>query len=151
MILGLEKMRPSFAKVKKILNDDHYTHIIFNNFIPTVSLALPELCKKKSVITLYWVHNARLSCANGLLYNGREFARVDSARCRHESLRLSHWMRKVFCESWKPCYAFWRKPKLISHLVDLLSAPRAALLCPIHPRDRCADRWHLVVAGPYLP
>jgi hypothetical protein len=76
MALGLERARPSYVAVKRALagaaTNGEFTHCIFNNFIPTLSLALPSLMKRKGMRTFWWVHNQRLSCANGVRFNGRE-------------------------------------------------------------------------------
>jgi glycosyltransferase involved in cell wall biosynthesis len=76
MAVGLERARPSYFAVKRALarvaTNGEFTHCIFNNFIPTVSLALPSLMKTKGIRTFWWVHNQRLSCANGVRFNGRE-------------------------------------------------------------------------------
>jgi glycosyltransferase involved in cell wall biosynthesis len=75
MVVGLERLRPSYFAVKRALSREAsrgaFTHCIFNNFIPTLSLALPELMKRKGIKTFSWVHNQRLSCANGLRFNGK--------------------------------------------------------------------------------
>jgi glycosyltransferase involved in cell wall biosynthesis len=76
MAVGLERLRPSYFAVKRVLSREappgNFTHCIFNNFIPTLSLALPDLMKRRGIKTFAWVHNQRLSCANGLRFNGNE-------------------------------------------------------------------------------
>jgi glycosyltransferase involved in cell wall biosynthesis len=72
MALGLEFLRPSFFRVWKALRIFKADHVIFNNFIPTISLKAPWLAKSYGAKTWAWVHNSRLLCANGLTFNGRE-------------------------------------------------------------------------------
>src|ERR1017187_5859326 len=71
MFLGLERLRPSYFKISHELKKPDLSHVLFNNFIPTVSLALPARAKELGLKTLWWAHNARLTCANGLLYDGQ--------------------------------------------------------------------------------
>jgi glycosyltransferase involved in cell wall biosynthesis len=76
MVVGLERLRPSYFAVKRGLSQGlpsgGFTHCIFNNFIPTLSLALPDLMKQRGMRTFWWVHNQRLSCANGTRFNGKQ-------------------------------------------------------------------------------
>ncbi|MCC6276284.1 MAG: glycosyltransferase family 4 protein [Oligoflexia bacterium] len=69
MALGIERLRPSFQKVKRVVDSERYSHVIFNNFIPTISLDLPQFCQTKEIKVVSWVHNARLICANGLVFD----------------------------------------------------------------------------------
>jgi glycosyltransferase involved in cell wall biosynthesis len=71
MVLGLERLRPSYFTAKRLTKDAAYTHCIFNNFIPTVSLAMPALLKSRGATTYWWTHNQRISCSNGLKFNGK--------------------------------------------------------------------------------
>ncbi len=71
MSLGLEKLRPSYHQIKRTLGQSKFTHVLFNNLAPTISLDAPALCQATGLKTLWWLHNARISCANGLLYNGQ--------------------------------------------------------------------------------
>jgi len=72
MILGFERLRPSFFKFKKALTRSKATHVMLNNVIPTLSLDIPLHCKKLNISTSLWVHNGRLSCANGLFFDGKK-------------------------------------------------------------------------------
>jgi glycosyltransferase involved in cell wall biosynthesis len=76
MVAGLERLRPSYFAAKRAvargLSGGQFTHCIFNNFIPTLSLALPRLMRRKGIKTFWWVHNQRLTCANGVRFNGKE-------------------------------------------------------------------------------
>ncbi len=77
MFLGLEQLRPSYRYVNNYVSKGHYKIVLFNNFVPTISLALPEHFRKQKIKTMMWLHNARISCANGLLFNGK----TDCHRC----------------------------------------------------------------------
>jgi glycosyltransferase involved in cell wall biosynthesis len=76
MAIGLERLRPSYLLIRRAVSrhlaSAKLTHCIFNNFIPTLSLALPALMKRQGMKTYWWVHNQRLSCANGVRFNGKE-------------------------------------------------------------------------------
>lgn len=72
MALGWERLRPSYFSVRNVLEKGEFSHCFFNGFIPTVSLGLPGLMKDQGIQTLWWVHNQRLACANGLNFNGKE-------------------------------------------------------------------------------
>jgi glycosyltransferase involved in cell wall biosynthesis len=121
MILGLEKLRPSYYQVAKQADSQNFSHVLFNNFIPTVSLALPELFKKKNIKTLMWVHNARLSCANGLLFNGKTACH----RCLTQGSRwdfLQNCHRNIlqsFLYSF--IYRFNRVPKILLSSIDFFA------------------------------
>jgi glycosyltransferase involved in cell wall biosynthesis len=89
MVLGLERLRPSYFAVKRALTrgttSGKFTHCIFNNFIPTVSLALPRLMKQKGMKTFWWVHNQRVTCANGVRFNGK----ASCHRCFEQGSRFA--------------------------------------------------------------
>lgn len=72
MTVGLERWRPSYKYLRNKMNSGGFTHVLFNNFIPTISLALPKAAKELGIKTFAFIHNARLSCANGLNFNGHE-------------------------------------------------------------------------------
>lgn len=72
MALGLERWRPSYWQIKRAARKSGVTHVMFNNFIPTVSLSLPHWFKTQNAKVFLWVHNARFSCANGLLFTGHQ-------------------------------------------------------------------------------
>ena len=75
MAIGLERLRPSYLLIRRAVSrhlaSAKLTHCIFNNFIPTLSLALPAFMKRQGMKTYWWVHNQRLSCANGVRFNGK--------------------------------------------------------------------------------
>lgn len=77
MVLGLETLRPSYAKVKKQLTMAQYSSVLLNNFIPSISLAVPQEVRARKIKLSAWVHNFRALCANGLLFNGK----VDCNKC----------------------------------------------------------------------
>ncbi|MDZ4677731.1 MAG: glycosyltransferase family 4 protein [Oligoflexia bacterium] len=118
MVLGLEKLRPSYQKVKNETRSKDFSHVLFNNFIPTVSFALPGFFKAQNIKTLMWVHNARLSCANGLLFNGQTpchrclttGSRWDFLQNCHQNLMQSFLYSLV--------YRFNRVPKKILKNID---------------------------------
>ena len=72
MALGLERRRPSLRLVSDALDAGSYRAVLFNNFIPTVSLAAPALCRQRGLRVFHWAHNSRLSCANGVSFDGKE-------------------------------------------------------------------------------
>jgi len=74
MGLGLEFFRPSLKAIRRRIEAYKPTHVIFNNFIPTLSLNAPALAKAHGAKTIYWIHNSRLYCANGLSFNGKKLA-----------------------------------------------------------------------------
>ncbi|MBK9292987.1 MAG: glycosyltransferase [Oligoflexia bacterium] len=71
MFLGLEKLRPSYFKVKNILKNNKFESVILNNFIPTLSLEIPKLSRAHGAKVFSWVHNSRIICANGLSFDGK--------------------------------------------------------------------------------
>ncbi len=71
MVLGFERLRPSLKSCLGLLKADQFTHVIFNNYLPTISLQMPQLTKAYGLKTLMWVHNFRLDCANGLHFDGK--------------------------------------------------------------------------------
>jgi glycosyltransferase involved in cell wall biosynthesis len=89
MKLGLEKWRPSYRRALKFIKAGGYSHLILNNFAPTVSLAIPALAQKHNVKILWWLHNSRIWCANGLMFNGR----ASCSRC------LTHGSRWAFFQN----------------------------------------------------
>jgi glycosyltransferase involved in cell wall biosynthesis len=95
MGLGIEKLRPSYFIVKKILRKKQYSHVLLNNFFPTLSLSILDTAKQQNSKILLWLHNARHSCANGLLFNGR------GQNC-HQCLEKTSW--KAFFYN---CYHSW--------------------------------------------
>jgi glycosyltransferase involved in cell wall biosynthesis len=85
MALGLEFFRPSYFKIRKILREGNFDRIILNNFLPVVSLGILSFAKKKNMRTFLWVHNSRIFCANGLLFNGK----VECHKCLQKGSRWS--------------------------------------------------------------
>src|SRR5690242_5640904 len=70
MALGFERLRPSYFQGQKLLQRNSFTDVLFNNFVPTVSLALPKLAAQRKIKCSWWLHNMRISCANGLTFDG---------------------------------------------------------------------------------
>lgn len=103
MTLGLERCRPSYWRVKRTARKLGVTHVMFNNFIPTVSLALPYWFKTQSTQVFLWVHNARFSCANGLLFTGSE-------RCHR---CFTHGSRWAFLQK---CHGSWLQSLLYAFI-----------------------------------
>lgn len=71
MAAGLERVRPSYHIVREALDARPYRAALFSNFIPTVSLAAPALCRERGLRVFHWTHNSRLACANGISFDGR--------------------------------------------------------------------------------
>lgn len=72
MILGMEKLRPSYLKVKQTLKNKKYDAVFLNNFIPSLSLEIPQLIHQSGSKVFAWTHNSRLICANGLCFDGKK-------------------------------------------------------------------------------
>lgn len=71
MLLGAEKFRPSFRQFKRMFERTRPNVVILNNFMPTVSLAIPKEVRRGNSRSIAWSHNARLICANGLTFDGK--------------------------------------------------------------------------------
>jgi len=54
MGLGIEKWRPSFLEVWRRVAKSKPTHVIFNNFVPTISLEAAALCRAQGALVLAW-------------------------------------------------------------------------------------------------
>lgn len=72
MVVGAERLRPSFKAFKSLFERTRPSIVILNNFIPTVSLAIPEETRRQKIRSIAWSHNARLICANGLTFDGAQ-------------------------------------------------------------------------------
>lgn len=70
MVLGWERLRPSYWRIRRVIREKIPRALVFNNFIPTLSLAAPAFARARGIPVFTWVHNGRLSCANGLFYDG---------------------------------------------------------------------------------
>ncbi len=100
MLLGLEKLRPSYWRVRRRLNKSAFTHIMLNNFVPTLSLSIPALAQKKGLKVFWWIHNARVYCANGLAFNGKstchDCVTVSSFRCGTQNCYQNKWQSWLY-------------------------------------------------------
>jgi glycosyltransferase involved in cell wall biosynthesis len=92
MAAGIETARPSARIFKQEFQNQKFSHVIFNNFVPTLSLELPQIAKQHGARTFAWVHNFRSFCANGLIFNGESTCR----RCLEKG---SHWALVQNCNS----------------------------------------------------
>lgn len=119
MVLGFEKLRPSYFRVHRELKKGSYDVVMLNNWIPTLSLAIPELIKKKGLKVYSWVHNSRISCANGLKFDGK-------ASCHRCWEKGSHWAAIKNCHQSRAqstlyalVYRFKRVAKIVGRHVDM--------------------------------
>jgi hypothetical protein len=85
MTLGFEKLRPSYKAVMKAVESEKATDVLFNNFAPVISLDLPSSLKSRDIQTLWWLHNSRFDCANGIHFNGHQKCK----RCLYNGSRWS--------------------------------------------------------------
>ncbi len=71
MFFGFEGLRPSFRTCLGVLERGGFSHVLFNNCLPTVSLKVFSAARSRGLRTFMWVHNFRLDCANGLHFDGK--------------------------------------------------------------------------------
>lgn len=118
MLLGIERFRPSYWAVRSQIRKLKPSHVIFNNFIPTVSLKLPAFAKSVGARTLAWVHNSRAICANGLSYNGKSVCQDCFKIGSHRVLKYkchSSWIQSMI---YAIAYRRRRIARIISQSVD---------------------------------
>ena len=102
MMTGFEKIRPSFGACVSAFERGGFSHVLFNNFLPTISLKVAFAARARGLRTFMWVHNFRLDCANGLHFDGKNIC--------HQCLN-----------SWEPLVFFPELPTLVGSIFYLRS------------------------------
>ncbi len=118
MALGWERLRPSYFKIQRKIARTRPSAVIFNNYIPTLSLAAGTSAQNGPRAPRYlWVHNGRLSCANGLFYDGEKTCH----QCFDQGSR-SVLSRKCFGsrkQSWLYSWIY-RKQRVFRHVSKII-------------------------------
>jgi glycosyltransferase involved in cell wall biosynthesis len=128
MALGVERMRPTLREIGDALAAGSYRAVLFNNFIPTVSLAAPELCRQHGLRVFHWAHNSRLSCANGVSFDGNEACAACFEHGSRSVLARSCFPSKAQATLYASVYRGRRVPRTLLRVVDewLVSAEYSA-------------------------